>query len=130
MLKDMFAADGRIRAVACGALVAVFSAAAVAAAAPGDVPHKALAFAVANGAVAGVPGNTINVQQGDDVEIRWTGDKPMELHLHGYDIEVKVTPPTPAVMSFKANIPGRFSIEQHGQGPGHHPAVLYLEVHP
>jgi hypothetical protein len=34
------------------------------------------------------------------------------------------------VMTFKANIPGRFSIEQHGQGPGHHPAVLYLEVHP
>jgi hypothetical protein len=54
----------------------------------------------------------------------------MELHLHGYDIEVKVSPGSPAVMSFKASIPGRFSVEQHGQGPGHHRAVLYLEVYP
>ena len=116
-----------LRGLACGALFAALSCAAVAA---DPAPHRAMAFSVVNGAVSGVAGDTLKVQQGDELELKWTSDKPMELHLHGYDIEVKVGPKTPAVMSFKANIPGRFSIEQHGQGPGRHKPVLYLEVHP
>lgn len=116
-----------VRALACSVAGAALSCAALAADAP---QHRSLSFAVAQGAVAGIPGNTVNVQQGDEVELKWSSDVPMELHLHGYDIEVRVAPQAPATMSFKANIPGRFSIEQHGQGPGHHKAVLYLEVHP
>ena len=113
-----------------GAIAALLSSAALAALAAGTAPqHRVLTFSVVNGAVPGV-GDTVKVQQGDDLELRWSSDKPMELHLHGYDIEVKVSPQAPAVMSFKANIPGRFPIEQHGQGPGHHRPVLYLEVHP
>ena len=93
------------------------------------VRHKVLTLSIVKGAVAGV-GDTLRVQQGDDVELRWSSDKPMELHLHGYDIEVKVSPQAPAVMSFKANIPGRFPVEPHGQELRHHRPVLYLEVHP
>jgi FtsP/CotA-like multicopper oxidase with cupredoxin domain len=114
-------------ALARGLLAATLAAIALAAAA---APPKVLSFAVANGAVAGLDADTVAVRQGDDLELRWTSDRPMELHLHGYDIEKKVSPGAPAVMAFKASIPGRFPVEQHGQGPGRHKPVLYLEVRP
>jgi len=90
---------------------------------------KHFVLSLVNGALVGAP-DTIRVKQGDDVELRLTSDKPMELHLHGYDIEVKVAPAAPAVMSFSAKIPGRFPIEPHGQEQGRHRAVIYLEVLP
>ena len=111
------------------AIIVIFAGMLTTAVAADAVRHKVLTLSVVKGAVAGV-GDTLKVQQGDDVELRWSSDKPMELHLHGYDIEVKVSPQAPAVMSFKANIPGRFPVEPHGQGLGHHRPVLYLEVHP
>jgi hypothetical protein len=99
-------------------------------AAPADAgAPKVLAISLVNGAFVGSD-NTIRVQQGDDLELRWSSDKPMELHLHGYDIEVKVSPQSPAVMSFKANIPGRFPVEAHGTVAAHQRPVLYLEVSP
>jgi hypothetical protein len=96
--------------------------------AAGAAQAKHFAISLVNGAVVGTP-DTIRVKQGDDVELRWSSDKPMELHLHGYDIEVRVAPAVPAIMSFKAKIPGRFPIERHGQDQGHR-AVMYLEVLP
>jgi hypothetical protein len=111
------------------AIIVISAGMMIAAEAADTVQHKVLKLSVVNGAVVGV-GDTVKVQQGDDLELRWSSDQPMELHLHGYDIEVKVSPQAPAVMSFKANIPGRFPVEPHGQGPGHHRPVLYLEVHP
>jgi hypothetical protein len=111
------------------AIMVVFAGMLTTAVAADAVRHQVLMLSVVKGAVAGV-GDTLKVQQGDDLELRWSSDRPMELHLHGYDIEVKVSPQAPAVMSFKANIPGRFPVEPHGQGPGHHRPVLYLEVHP
>ena len=118
-----------MRGLASGAIIVIFAGMVTKAVAADGAQHKVLTLSVVNGAVAGV-GDTVKVQQGDDLELRWSSDKPMELHLHGYDIEVKVSPQAPAVMSFKANIPGRFPVEPHGQGPGHHRPVLYLEVHP
>jgi nitrous oxide reductase len=87
-----------------------------------------LTFSIVNGALERAA-DTVKVQQGDEIELRWSSDTPIELHLHGYDIEAKVSPQSPAVMAFKANIPGRFPIEPHGQA-GHHRALLYLEVRP
>jgi hypothetical protein len=128
--RGPFESSFRLRhGLACGAIIAAFVGMVTSAVAADAVQRKVLTLSVANGAVAGV-GDTVKVQQGDDLELRWSSDKPMELHLHGYDIEVKVSPQAPAVMSFKANIPGRFPVEPHGQGPGHHRPVLYLEVHP
>jgi len=37
----------------------------------------------------------VRVRQGDDVTIRWTTDKPLTIHLHGYDLEAKLTPGAP-----------------------------------
>ena len=82
-----------------------------------------------NGRVLGTA-DTIRVRKGDHVELRWSSDQAIALHLHGYDIEAKVAPQSPAVMSFKANLAGRFPVSEHRHGAGHHRAVLYLEVHP
>jgi hypothetical protein len=72
----------------------------------------------------------IRVQQGDAVTLRWTSDRRLTLHLHGYDIERRVTPETPAAMSFTARATGRFSIEVHGGQAGREATLGYLEVHP
>ena len=71
---------------------------------------------------------TIRVSQGDHVELLWFSAKPIELHLHGYDIHIDVTSSSPAVMHFKAHASGRFPIESH-DGSGHS-SLIYLEVHP
>ena len=75
------------------------------------------------------PQRLIRVQQGDEVTLQWTTDRPLTLHLHGYDIEEKLTPKTPVSMRFTARATGRFPIEIHGAG-GTERIVGYLEVHP
>ena len=74
--------------------------------------------------------DTVRVQRGDEVELRWTSDRNIAVHLHGYDIEVRVTPGTTAVMAFRARIAGRFPVSEHGHEARHERPLLYLEVHP
>lgn len=74
--------------------------------------------------------DTVRVQRGDEVELRWTSDRRIALHLHGYDIEATVAPGSPAVMSFRARIAGRFPVSDHGHGSRHERPLLYLEVRP
>lgn len=78
------------------------------------------------------PKKAIRVSQNDDIELRWTSDELVSLHLHGYDQELRVEPGKPAVMVVRAHATGRFPITSHGWGSGghgHH-ALTYLEVHP
>jgi len=74
----------------------------------------------------------IRVKQGDVVKLRWSSDRPIALHLHGYDIEAKVAPGKVAEMTFAARATGRFSVEEHKpQSSGSHGAVIVrIEVHP
>ena len=76
----------------------------------------------------------VMVKRGDKVEINWRVDQRTVLHLHGYDIEIAVTPDQPGTMAFTARATGRFAIETHAapdEGKaGHHKALIYLEVHP
>ncbi len=101
----------------------------VLAAAAADPTPKVFELAVVNGRVD-ARRDTVRVMKGDKVELRWSSDKPIALHLHGYDIEISVAPPAPAVMAFVAKIAGRFPVSEHRHGGGHERAVLYLEVHP
>jgi hypothetical protein len=71
------------------------------------------------------PQRVITIRQGDDVTLRWTTDRPVTLHLHGYDLEVRVAPGTPGSMRFAARATGRFPIEIHGPS-GAHTVVGYL----
>jgi hypothetical protein len=78
---------------------------------------------------------TIRVRQGDAVTLRWTTDRPIVLHLHGYDIEKKVEPGTMTEMAFVARATGRFSVEEHkldGKGGHSHgeAALVRIEVLP
>lgn len=83
---------------------------------------------ITNGKTA-VNGGTIRVKQGDNLELRWSSDRPMSLHLHGYDIETNVTPKAPVAMSFKANLAGRFPVSEHRHG-AREQVIVYLEVYP
>jgi len=75
---------------------------------------------------------TIKVNQGDSVELKWTSDQPIKMHLHGYDMEIAVKPGEPTVTAINAKIAGRFSVEKLAEkGGGHHHGgkILYFEVH-
>ena len=55
----------------------------------------------------------ISVDEGDRVTLRVSSDEPMELHLHGYDVEREVEPGQEAELHFEADLTGRFEIEDH-----------------
>jgi hypothetical protein len=74
--------------------------------------------------------NTIRVQQGDNVVLRWRTDRPTVVHLHGYEIETQVVPAAVTETRFEARATGRFPIHVHA-GQARSEAVLaYLEVYP
>jgi hypothetical protein len=78
----------------------------------------------------------IRVKQGDVVTLRWRTDRPVVLHLHGYDIELRVEPGAVAKMTFGARATGRFPIVTHAAGSGasghvHEEAPLaHVEIYP
>jgi len=80
---------------------------------------------------------TIRATQGQTLDLEFTTDEMVELHLHGYDRLLTVQPVSVAVMGLHANTAGRFAIEGHrfGSGTGgsrspRHVVLLYLEVYP
>ena len=74
----------------------------------------------------------LRVTEDEQVELRWSADEPIVLHLHGYDIETHVSPGKPAVTAFAARLTGRFPVAIHGEaGSKHrHRALLHVEIHP
>jgi len=78
------------------------------------------------------PKEAIRITEGDVIELRWTTDEAVELHLHGYDIELHLRPGEPAALVVEAYATGRFPITSHGWGgAGHgHDALIHLEVYP
>jgi hypothetical protein len=112
-------------------LVGACAAAGLAQAALADKPgEKAFNLSLRNGRLES-KNNTLRVRRGERVELKFSTDRPIQLHLHGYDIEAGASSESPATISFTADIPGRFPVSEHAQGKAHHhQAVLYLEVHP
>jgi FtsP/CotA-like multicopper oxidase with cupredoxin domain len=115
--------------VAAMLLVAVGIAALLAVSIAVAADNRVIDLAIRNGAVP-ADQRLIKVNQGDDITIRWTSDKPATVHLHGYDIEKAITPTAPVTMRFSARATGRFPIELHGSKPGQESVLGYLEVHP
>lgn len=72
----------------------------------------------------------VRVRQGDDVTLRWSTDRALTLHLHGYDVETKLAAGATASMRFQAKATGRFPIEAHADRTGAERTLGYLEVHP
>lgn len=104
------------------AVVAMVASTAVAAASP------SFSVELAGGRVKGE--ETLKVRRGDQVQVRIRSDRPVVLHLHGYDIDARVAPPAPALLTFKADLAGRFPVHEHREGAGNHRAVMFIEVHP
>jgi translation initiation factor IF-1 len=82
-----------------------------------------------------VPGNMrlVRVKEGDVVTLRVTSDRPLDLHLHGYDIEWHVQPGVTSTQTFAARLTGRFPVHAHGgtaTGAHDDAPLLYVEVYP
>jgi hypothetical protein len=77
---------------------------------------------------------SVRVSKGDTVVLRWSSDRQLRLHLHGYDVETTVTPGTTVEMKIQARATGRFPVEIHGQGTAGgahgHKTIFHLEVYP
>ena len=76
----------------------------------------------------------IQVKQGDVVRLRWSTDRALDLHLHGYDIEQKIMPGSVSELTFTARATGRFPVEVHtprrGGGHSHGAPLVRIEVYP
>ena len=74
----------------------------------------------------------LRATEGERVELRWSADEPLVLHLHGYDIEARVAPGKTAVTAFTARLTGRFPVAIHGEADPkhHHRALLHVEIRP
>ena len=70
------------------------------------------------------------VRQDDHVVVRVSSEKPVQVHLHGYDIESDVVPNVVTSLRFTATATGRFPIEIHSREPLKQRPLAYLEVRP
>lgn len=74
-----------------------------------------IAVTFAGGQVSGDIGR-VPAALGESLTIVVTSDTADEVHLHGYDVSVPVTPGSPASLTFEATIPGVFEVELEGAG--------------
>lgn len=83
-----------------------------------------------HGAETSAKPQVLRVHENDQVVLRLTSDRPLHVHLHGYDIERDVGPNHPASLRFTATATGRFPLEIHSKQPGRQRPLAYLEVRP
>ena len=67
---------------------------------------------IANRAVA-LTREDLRVAQGDTVTLNITADEAGEVHLHGYNLTVPVSPETPGALTFEADAAGAFGLNFH-----------------
>jgi hypothetical protein len=103
-------------------------------AAPAHAAEVMVDLRIASGRV---PANLrlIKVKQGDLVRLRWNADRPLRLHLHGYDVELGVTPGVMAETVFSARVAGQFPLyivtpDRRGGHTHEEPPLVTVEVEP
>jgi hypothetical protein len=97
--------------------------------------ERTFEFRVVHGVV---PANErhVRVNEGDVVTLLFTSDRALLLHLHGYELEWRVEPGTPASVTFTARLTGRFPVHAHDAGGRAHAnanaetALVYVDVYP
>jgi heme/copper-type cytochrome/quinol oxidase subunit 2 len=55
----------------------------------------------------------ISVREGDRVTMSINSERPVEIHIHGYDLEREVEPGKTTELSLEADLTGRFPMENH-----------------
>jgi hypothetical protein len=78
----------------------------------GNTADVTINVTVANGTV-NPSGASINVKAGQTVLITAVSDAADEVHVHGYEKQLPLTPGKPASVKFVANMKGTFEIETH-----------------
>ncbi|GAA1577338.1 hypothetical protein GCM10009804_37410 [Kribbella hippodromi] len=78
----------------------------------GEQADVKIDITVANGKV-NPSGATIKVKAGQTVLVTAVSDADEELHIHGYDKELELTPGKSASVKFTANMKGTFEVETH-----------------
>ena len=68
----------------------------------------------------------LQVHQGEQVSLSIKSDSSDELHLHGYDLHVRIKPDETVSLRFTADRTGRFGLELHKA----HSELGALEVYP
>jgi hypothetical protein len=81
----------------------------------GEQADVTINVTVANGKV-NPSGATIKAKAGQTVLVTAVSDADEELHIHGYDKELELSPGKPASVKFTANMKGTFEIETHKSG--------------
>ena len=77
--------------------------------------RRTVTIVVRNGAsVGGI--QRVSVVEGTKVTLAVSADLADEVHVHGYDLKVDVSPGKPGRIVFDATIPGRFEIELEQRG--------------
>jgi hypothetical protein len=72
----------------------------------------------------------LSVLQDDEVVVHITSDRPLQIHLHGYDIESDIVPNVVTSLRFTATATGRFPVEVHYKQPRKQRPLAYVEVRP
>lgn len=113
----------------------LFCVIATAAAFAADSAQKTFSLMISQGTLPAHQ-RVLRVEKDDMVRLRVASDAPGEVHLHGYRLEMKITPGTASEVSFKAHATGRYRIEWHTagetskKGDHHGPPLARLEVRP
>ncbi len=68
----------------------------------------------------------LQVRQGEQVTLRIDSNVNDELHVHGYDLKLRIRAGEPATLQFAASRSGRFELELHRK----HTQAGVLEVYP
>jgi heme/copper-type cytochrome/quinol oxidase subunit 2 len=55
----------------------------------------------------------VAVAQGEQVRLVVTSDVADEVHVHTYDLELRLKPGVPGTLQFTADKPGLFEVETH-----------------
>jgi ABC-type glycerol-3-phosphate transport system substrate-binding protein len=81
----------------------------------GEQADVTINVTVANGKV-NPSGTSIKVKAGQTVLVTAVSDAADEVHIHGYNKELPLTPGKPASVKFTADMKGTFEIETHESG--------------
>ena len=81
----------------------------------GEQADVTINVTVANGKVT-PSGATVKAKAGQTVLVTAVSDAADEVHIHGYDKELPLTPGKPASVKFTADMKGTFEIETHESG--------------
>jgi plastocyanin len=88
-------------------------------------PEKTFDLVVKNGKLASGPAN-MKVRVGEQVTLRIQSNANDELHVHGYDLKMRIKAGDTATLQFAATRSGRFELELHRK----HTPLGALEVYP